>query len=109
MLDFLERDFGMDVRERVRFMRLSTPLDLERDVGLHRGAVYGLENGLLSTSVFRPRMRSSVVDNLYLAGSSVHLGGGIPLCIGSGMIAADMVTEDWNGSGSRAHSSSRRP
>jgi phytoene desaturase len=109
MLDFLERDFGVDVRERVRFMRLSTPLDLERDVGLHRGAVYGLENGLLSTSVFRPRMRSSVVDNLYLAGSSVHLGGGIPLCIGSGMIAADMVTEDWSETGSPAHSSSRRP
>jgi phytoene dehydrogenase-like protein len=31
-----------------------------------------------------------------LAGSSVHLGGGIPLCIGSGMIAADMPSEDWS-------------
>jgi len=97
MLDFLARDFGVDVRDRVRFMRLSTPLDLERDVGLHRGAVYGLENSPLSTSVFRPRMRSSVVENLYLAGSSVHLGGGIPVCLGSGLIAADMVTEDWSG------------
>lgn len=95
MLDFLERDFGVALRDRVRFMRLSTPVDLERDVGLHRGALYGLESGLLSTAMFRPRMRSSVIDNLYLAGSSVHLGGGIPPCLGSGMIAADMVTEDW--------------
>jgi phytoene dehydrogenase-like protein len=94
MLDFLERDFGVSVRERIRFAQLSTPLDLERDVGLHRGALYGIESGLLSTSMFRPRMRSPIVDGLYLAGSSVHLGGGIPVCIGSGMIAADLVCED---------------
>ena len=43
--------------------------------------------------MFRPRMRSPIVEGLYLAGSSVHLGGGIPVCIGSGMIAADMVFE----------------
>jgi len=94
MLDFLARDFGVEVRERVRFMRLSTPLDLERDVGLHRGAVYRLETGLFTTSMFRPRMRSPLVAGLYLAGSPVHLGGGIPVCLGSGMLAADMVCED---------------
>jgi phytoene desaturase len=94
MLDFLREDFGVDVRDRVRFKQLSTPLDLERNVGLHRGALYGLESSLLSTSMFRPRMRSPLVDGLYLAGSSVHLGGGIPVCLGSGMIVADMVTRD---------------
>jgi phytoene desaturase len=94
MLDFLERDFGVRVRDRIRYAQLSTPLDLERDVGLYRGALYGIESGLLSTSMFRPRMRSPIVDGLYLAGSSVHLGGGIPVCIGSGMIAADLVGED---------------
>jgi phytoene dehydrogenase-like protein len=94
MLDFLERDFGVSVRDRIRYAQLSTPLDLEREVGLYRGALYGIESGLLSTSMFRPRMRSPIVDGLYLAGSSVHLGGGIPVCIGSGMIAADLVGED---------------
>jgi phytoene desaturase len=97
MLDFLAQDFGLELRDRVRFMRLCTPLDLERDVGLHRGAVYGLESSPLSTAVFRPRMRSSLVEGLYLAGSSVHLGGGIPVCLGSGLIAADLVSEDWDG------------
>jgi phytoene desaturase len=94
MLDFLHHDFGVEVRDRIRYARLSTPLDLERDVGLYRGALYGIENGLLSTAMFRPRMRSPIVKGLYLAGSSVHLGGGIPVCIGSGMIVADLVTED---------------
>jgi phytoene desaturase len=95
MVAFLERDFGVDLRARVRFQQLSTPLDLERDVGLYRGALYGLESSLLATAMFRPRMRSPLVERLYLAGSSVHLGGGIPVCIGSGLIAADMITEDW--------------
>ena len=96
ILDFLEADFGISLRERIRSMRLSTPLDLERDVGLFRGACYDLECGPLSISMFRPRMRSSLLDRMYLTGASVHLGGGIPSCIGSGMIAADMVTEDWD-------------
>jgi phytoene desaturase len=97
------------VRERIRFQQLSTPLDLERNVGLHRGAVYGLQSGLLSTAVFRPRMRSSTVGSLYLAGSSVHLGGGIPVCIGSGMIAADMICEDWDGAPRTTTSISEAP
>ncbi len=96
ILNFLENDFGVSIRERIQSMRLSTPLDLERDVGLFRGACYDLESGPLSISMFRPRMRSSLLDCLYLAGASVHLGGGIPICVGSGMIAADMVTEDWD-------------
>jgi phytoene desaturase len=96
ILNFLEADFGLFLRDRIRCMRLSTPVDLERDVGLFRGALYDLESGPLSTSMFRPRMRSSLLDHLYLTGASVHLGGGIPTCIGSGIIAADMVTEDWD-------------
>jgi phytoene desaturase len=94
MLDFLEQKYGLALRDRIRFMALSTPTDLEREAGLYRGAVYGLESSLMMTAVFRPRMRSSVLGGLYLAGSSVHLGGGIPVCLGSGMIAADMVSED---------------
>ncbi len=82
------------LRDRIRFMELSTPTDLERNVGLYRGAVYGLESSLMMTAIFRPRMRSSILNGLDLAGSSVHLGGGIPVCLGSGMIAADRVSED---------------
>jgi phytoene desaturase len=96
ILDFLEADFGLSLRKRIRSMRLSTPLDLERDVGLFRGACFDLECDPMSVTMFRPRMRSSLLDRLYLAGASVHLGGGIPSCVGSGMIAADMVTEDWD-------------
>ncbi len=97
MLDYLEVDYGLRLRERIRDWQLVTPVDLERDVGLYRGALYGLESGLLTTSLFRPRMRSSQLERLYLVGSSVHLGGGIPVCIGSGMIGADMVLEDLQG------------
>ncbi len=94
MLDVLEKDFGVSIRDHIRFAQLNTPLDYERKVGLHRGAVYGIENGLFASAAFRPRMRSGVMQGLYLAGSSVHLGGGIPVCIGSGLIVADLIEED---------------
>ena len=94
MLDVLEKDFGVAIRDRIRFSKLHTPLDYHRELGLHRGAVYGIENGLFASAAFRPRMRSKVMQGLYLAGSSVHLGGGIPVCIGSGLVVADLVDED---------------
>jgi phytoene dehydrogenase-like protein len=44
-------------------------------------------------------MPSATDDSLAPPGHhTVHLGGGIPVCIGSGMIAADMVSEDWSAS-----------
>jgi phytoene dehydrogenase-like protein len=34
---------------------------------------------------------SNDIKNLYFAGGSVHPGGGVPLCLMSGKIVADLV------------------
>jgi phytoene dehydrogenase-like protein len=65
----------------VEALHVTTPEDLETDVGLGGGHVYHAEPGLDQWFAWRPlnghaRYRF-VLDGLYLAGSGAHPGGGI--------------------------------
>ncbi len=44
---------------------------------------------------FKPRNRSRIYQNLYLAGGSVNPGPGVPMVLMSGVTAADAVCEDF--------------
>lgn len=83
----LERSGLLDGRT-VRVRRWRGPSDLAR-YG-HRGAIYGrAPHSLLAT--LRPGQRVRGVENLVLAGGTVHPGGGIPLALLSGRAAAEQV------------------
>jgi phytoene dehydrogenase-like protein len=58
------------------------------------GAVYALQNDIMASAFFRPRLRSKAVPGLYLTGASTHFGGGVPPTIGSGIAAADLILQD---------------
>ena len=76
---------GFDPAGRTRVERDLGPSDLAR-MG-DRGAIYGpMPRGLLSTLRPGPTVRG--VANLWLAGGTVHPGGGIPLALLSGRYAA---------------------
>ena len=44
---------------------------------------------------FKPRNRSRIYENLYLAGGSVNPGPGVPMVLMSGVTAADAICEDF--------------
>jgi phytoene dehydrogenase-like protein len=60
---------------------VQTPLDLERELGLHRGNVMHLEMGLDAMFALRPLPELSgyrgPLPGLYLTGASTHPGGGV--------------------------------
>lgn len=88
---------GFEVRPRLRCMLCLTPLDIERATGAWRGALYGgSSNGRLA-AFRRAHNRSPVVQRLYLAGGTVHPGGGVPMAILSGKAAARMLLQDAGG------------
>jgi phytoene desaturase len=93
-LDMMERLFHLDIRDNITVSKVITPFDLERQLLHPQGAVYGLQNDFFSTAMFRPRMRSRLFKGLYLAGASVHLGGGVPTTIGSGVAVGSLVEQD---------------
>ena len=58
------------------------------------GAIYGLASHGKLRGGFKPKNRSSVVDNLYLAGGSANPGPGVPMVLMSGVTAAWSLLED---------------
>jgi phytoene dehydrogenase-like protein len=81
----------------VQHMHVQTPLDLERELGLHRGQVMHLEMTLDQMFLWRPvpelaGYRVPAVGGLYLTGASTHPGGGV--FGASGRSAARVVLAD---------------
>lgn len=58
-----------------------------------KGNAFGISNSLLQTAFMRPRMESLKINNLSYAGQSTVPGGGIPPCILSGRVVADIIDQ----------------
>ncbi|MFB6351008.1 MAG: phytoene desaturase family protein [Bradymonadaceae bacterium] len=58
------------------------------------GAIYGRAANSRLAAFRRPPNRVSQVDGLYLASGSAHPGGGVPMCLQSGRLAARAAAED---------------
>lgn len=59
-----------------------------------RGALYGAASNSMFAAFQRPPNRVRKIAGLYLASGSAHPGGGMPLCLQSGRLAADAVLTD---------------
>ena len=87
VLGVLERR-GLLTRDRIKFMHVLGPRHLSQFA--HRGSIYGTAPYSLLTTL-RPKQTVRGVDNLFLAGGTVHPGGGIPLALLSGRGAAELA------------------
>ncbi|HYO64248.1 MAG TPA: phytoene desaturase family protein [Pyrinomonadaceae bacterium] len=87
--------FGLEgLRASVEYEHVITPEDFRRTYRAHRGALYGpSSNGLLS-AFLRPPNRAPGLAGLYFAGGTTHPGGGIPLVLLSGKMAAELLLRD---------------
>jgi len=94
VIDKLERMGLVGLREHIVFERIITPEDLEARYGAQRGAIYGFSSNSLFAPFARPQNRAPDLPGLYFAGGSVHPGGGLPLVMLSGKIAADLIARD---------------
>jgi phytoene desaturase len=80
----------LDNDDEVVWSRTATGLAMEF-LG-SRGSLYGAASNDRSSAFRRPSNR--IRAGLYLASGSAHPGGGVPLCIQSGLLAAAAVLED---------------
>jgi phytoene dehydrogenase-like protein len=74
-------EFAPDIRDRILFRNVQTPLDIERTTGLTEGNIFQGELSLEQLFFSRPvpgwaRFRTPIRD-LWLCGSATHPGGGI--------------------------------
>lgn len=87
------RAMGMDVAGRIETESVWTPDTFYRMYGSNRGSIYGISSNRRSTAFRRPANRSRDIEGLYFAGGSTHPGGGIPLVLLSGKMAAELAAE----------------
>lgn len=72
-----------------------TPADLAASFPGSRGALYGAASNSMFSAFQRPPNVLARVPGLYLASGSAHPGGGVPLCLQSGRLAAEGLLQDF--------------
>ncbi|MDE0326030.1 MAG: phytoene desaturase family protein [Candidatus Poribacteria bacterium] len=93
VLDRLKQ-LGFDIADQIEVEQIYTPEDFSELYASNQGSIYGVSSNSRTTAFKRLPNRSRVLKGLYFAGGSVHPGGGIPLVILSGKMAATLIAED---------------
>jgi len=87
-----ENDAGAEFSEDLIVAeRIVAPPDIERLTGSHQGALYGTSSNNTMAAFLRHPNFSHRIGGLYFLGGSVHPGGGVPLCLLSARITADLI------------------
>jgi phytoene dehydrogenase-like protein len=81
----------LGIGERVVERVVRTPADLERDTGALGGAIYGAAPHGRVRGLLRRGRRVRGVRGLWLAGGTVHPGGGLPLVVLGGRAVARAI------------------
>ena len=97
-----------DVEERIRFERVITPADWDRQYEIHKGATFNLAHSLDQMLHFRPHNRFEDLDGVYLVGGGTHPGSGLPVIFESARISTRLLLVDLGVDHSRRASSPRR-
>jgi phytoene desaturase len=94
VLERLSGVLGCDIESLIDAESILSPADIEKETGSYRGSLYGISSNTRTAAFLRHRNDSHRYRGLYLCGGSVHPGGGMPLSVQSGMIAADLLYTD---------------
>lgn len=93
ILQKLSQMLGIDVEPHIVCERILEPRTIESKTSSYQGALYGNSSNNKFAAFLRHPNFSTKVKGLYFCGGSVHPGGGIPLCLLSAKITADLVSQ----------------
>ncbi|MDX1315028.1 MAG: 1-hydroxycarotenoid 3,4-desaturase CrtD [Eudoraea sp.] len=91
IIDKLNRVLKTDLEPLIAVEHVLDPPGIQSSTSSYRGALYGAASNSRFSAFLRHPNFSRKISNLYVSGVSVHPGGGIPLCLLSAKIIADMV------------------
>ncbi len=83
-----------DLRDHIRFERISTPHTFKEKFHAYNGATFGLQPTLFQSAYFRPHNKFDYADNLYFCGSSIHPGAGVPTVLQSAKLSVEELLKD---------------
>jgi diapolycopene oxygenase len=90
----LERMGLAGLRQNTVVEHMWTPDDIQKTYGSHRGAIYGVVSDWRKNLGFKAPRKSGKYANLYFVGGSVNPGGGMPMVVLSGELAAARIIHE---------------
>ena len=91
ILSKLSQRLGRHIEPLIRNESILDPRSIEEKTSSFQGSLYGSSSNNRYAAFLRQANFSSRITNLYFCGGSVHPGGGIPLCLQSARIVADLI------------------
>lgn len=91
VLTHLEELIGEQFINRIMVKRIYSHRDFSVDYNAYQGTALGLAHTLRQTALFRPRIQSKKVKNLFYVGQYTQPGIGMPMCLISAELAAHEV------------------
>ncbi|MBV9989101.1 MAG: phytoene desaturase [Chitinophagaceae bacterium] len=93
VIEKLNRALQTDIESLIETETVMDPAGIETSSGSFMGALYGTSSNSRLAAFLRHPNFSKRIAGLYFAGGSVHPGGGIPLCMRSAKIAANLILQ----------------
>jgi phytoene desaturase len=89
----LSKLLGEDIAPLIEVEKTLSPVNIESKTASYMGSLYGTSSNNNMAAFMRHPNFSKQIAGLYFVGGSVHPGGGIPLCLRSAKIMADIVLQ----------------
>lgn len=90
----LNRLLNTNLENLIETEAILDPVSLESNTQSYMGSLYGTSSNSKLAAFWRHPNFTNKIKNLYFVGGSVHPGGGIPLCLKSAKIMAEMIEND---------------
>ncbi|MBN1617728.1 phytoene desaturase [Candidatus Dojkabacteria bacterium] len=91
VLSHFEGLVGQSIRDSIVTKRIFSHRDFNSSYNAFKGAAFGLAHTLGQTALFRPKNFSRKIKNLYYAGQYTNPGVGMPVCLLSSQITANLI------------------
>lgn len=95
ILNKLSSMLGDNITDLIEEEHVLTPATIEQKTASYMGSLYGTSSNSKLAAFMRHPNFSNQLEGLYFVGGSVHPGGGIPLCLNSAKIVADLIKKDF--------------
>jgi phytoene dehydrogenase-like protein len=90
----INRILKTDIEQYIISETIMDPVLIEQKTNTYQGSLYGTSSNTKFAAFFRPANFTSKIKGLYFCGGTVHPGGGIPLCLKSAYITAELIKTD---------------
>ena len=91
----LSRILNKPIADLIDFEEILDPRSIESKTSSYQGSLYGAGSNDTMSAFLRHPNFTKKIKGLYFCGGSVHPGGGIPLCLLSAQISANIIKTDY--------------